>query len=400
MATNILNFNQAATVLNSILTQATGQSAPVATNTADFVTQAKTALLTGFDTMTNAISQVLGKTIFSTRPYSAKFKGLEMSESQWGNMTRKLSIADNDLLDDDAYLWPVGYDSAQSPPNGNGQSVDPFKIYKPDFLQTNFYGSSVYEYAYTLHEYQLAQAVRSPEEFAQLISMIVQNRSDKLEQARENTARAVIANYIGGIIAENSSDRIVHLITEYNTLTGLSLTAQDIYLPANFKPFMQYVYSRIAAVCALMTERSEMFQTVVNSKHIMRHTPYRDQRVYLYAPIKYQAEMMAIADVYHDNYLRLADNETVNFWQGITSGDEIKVTAGYTATDGSTTSAAVSQTGVFGFISDREAAGYAITQARSYPMFNGRGAYTTYWDHCTFKAFNDFTEKGVVLLLD
>ena len=31
---------------------------------------------------------------------------------------------------------------------------------------------------------------------------------------------------------------------------------------------------------------------------------------------------------------------------------------------------------------------------------NGRGAYTTFWDHATFRAFNDFTEKGVVLLLD
>ena len=400
MATNVLNFNQAAAVLNSIHQQATGQIVPVATDTASFVTQANTALLTGFDTMCNAISQVVGKTIFSIRPYSAKFRGIEMSESAYGNMTRKINIADREFENDDAYLWPVGYDSNENPPNGDGESVDPFAIRKADFLQTNFYGSSVYENGYTLHEYQMQQAVKSPEEFARLISMIVSNRSDRLEQARENTARAVVANYMGGLIAENHSDRVIHLLSEYNALTDLSLDDKSVYQPANFPAFVRWMFSRIAQLASLMTERSEMFQTVVNSKHIMRHTPYRDQRVYLYAPVQYQSEMMAIADTYHDNYLKWADHETVNFWQGIKDGSALKLTAGYTGTNGAPTSASVEQSNVVGFICDREACGYAITQARSYPAFNGRGAYTTFWDHATFKAFNDFTEKGIVLILD
>lgn len=401
MPTNILNFNQVATILNSIHNQATGQIAPVATNTAEFVTQANTALLTGFDTLSNAISQVFGRSIFSIRPYAAKFRGLEMSESAYGNAVRKIAIVDRPVMDDDAYLWPVGYDAAHTAnPSGNGESVDPFKIYKPDFLQTNFYGSSVYEYGYTLHEYQWEQAMRNEDEMGRLFNMIIQNRSDTLEQYRENTARMVVTNFIGGIIAENKAERVVHLLTEYNALTGLSLTAQTVYQPANYKAFVGWMFSRIAEIASLMTERSEMFQTVVNSKHVMRHTPYREQRVYLYAPAKYQAEMMAIADTYHDNYLKWTDNETVNFWQSIQDRDAINLVAGYTGTNGSPTSAEVEEDHVIGFISDREAMGYAITQARSYPAFNGRGAYTTFWDHATFRAFNDFTEKGVVLLLD
>ena len=118
MPTNILNFNQVATVLNSIHNQATGQIAPVATNTADFVTQANTALLTGFDTLSNAISQVFGRTIFSIRPYSAKFRGPEMSESSYGNAIRKIAIADillrSEGISDEEIMQACRYVNADS----------------------------------------------------------------------------------------------------------------------------------------------------------------------------------------------------------------------------------------------------------------------------------------------
>ena len=66
---------------------------------------------------------------------------------------------------------------------------------------------------------------------------------------------------------------MLHLLTEYKALTGLSdLTAQTVYQPANFKPFMQWVFARISTISNLMTERSEMFQTVVNNMHILRLT--------------------------------------------------------------------------------------------------------------------------------
>ena len=134
----------------------------------------------------------------------------------------------------------------------------------------------------------------------------------------------------------------------------------------------------------------------------MRHTPYDRQRVYLYAPARYQTEMMAMADTYHDSYLRYADNETVNFWQSIETPDSISLTPGYIGSDGTAkTGVAVEQAGIFGVIMDAEACGYAVTQYWSSPTpFNARGGYTNYWYHTTMRNWNDHTEKGVVLLLD
>ena len=406
---NDLTFTQISTVLNNVVQQATGTKTIAPVDTASFVTAAQTALKTGYDPVMNALSQVLSRSIFSIRPYSRKFKGLEVSESAYGNQVRKFNIADGDFEDDDRYKYPVAYDSTQTPATGDGKSVDMMVLKKSKVIQTNFYGQNVFEDHYTIFKDQIDCAFTGPDEFARFISMISTNMMDKLEQARENIARATVANFIGGIISEANTNRIVHLLSEYNAQTGLQLTAQSVYTPDNFRPFMQWVFSRIAAISSLMTERSNMFQTVVNEMRVNKHTPVADQKVYLYAPAKYQIETMVMANTFNDSYLKLADNETVNFWQSIETPDSISVNPVYTKTDGTLAtptpsgdaSAAVEQAGIFGVIFDREAMGYATTQQWSSPTpFNSRGGYTNFWFHETERNWTDNTEKGVVLLLD
>ena len=91
---NDLSFNQLSTVLTEITNQATGVSNIAPLDTSSFVTVAQTALETGYDPLTTAISQVLSKTIFSVRPYTRKFKGLNVSNQRYGNHVRKLLTID------------------------------------------------------------------------------------------------------------------------------------------------------------------------------------------------------------------------------------------------------------------------------------------------------------------
>lgn len=397
MAVNSLTFNQLATVLNSIVSQATGKTAITPTNTGEFTSVANVALSTGYDPLMTAISQVLSRTIFSIRPYTRKFGGLEVSEQQFGNVTRKLNIADKDFENDDRFALT------------DGESVDMFKVNKPSVLQTNFYGANIYQKSLTIYRDQLDNAFQNADEFGRFITMIMTNASDLLEQARENMARATLANFIGGKL-EGDTDNVIHLLTEYNALTGLNLTATSVYQPENFKAFVQWAYSRIAAISSLMTERSQKFHVNVTNwgsggvdKSISRHTPYEYQKVYLYAPARFQMEMMALADTYHDGFLRLAYNETVNFWQSIDKPDSINVTPTYMTNTGGLTTAedAVNQANIFGVIFDRDAAGYTLVNQWSSPTpFNARGGYTNIFWHETARYWNDFTENGVVLLLD
>ena len=402
MPTNTMTFNQVATLLNAIQQQATGQTGIVATNTSDFVSVANTVLQTGMDPLMNAINQVLTRTIFSVRPYSRKFGLAEVSESAYGNHIRKLNIADRGLRDDDRYKWPVAYDAGQSPADGTGQSVDQQTITKPIVLQTNFYGQNVWEDSYTIFRDQLECAFQGPDQMGSFFSMVVQNITDKLEQCRENMGRACVSNFIGGLIDEAATDRVVHLLTEYNALTGLSLTASTVFQPANYKPFIQWVYARILTISDLMTERSLAMQTVVNNLPIMRHTPKDRQKMMIFSPASNMMTTMAVADTYHKELLRMGAYEAVNYWQSIDSPDSISVTPGRIGANGAVvTGNAVSQSGVFGVLFDEEALGYATTQQWSSPApFNARGGYTSIWLHETQRLWNDHTEKGVVFLLD
>ena len=402
MATNIMNFNQVATVLNAIQQQATGQTGIVATNTSDFVTVANTVLQTGMDPVMNAINQVLTRTIFSVRPYSRKFGIIEVPESAYGNHVRKLQIADKPVENDAAYAWPVGYDSGQTPPDGDGQSVDPWELRKATCLQTNFYGKSVFMDHISVFRDQLTSAFRGPEDLASFLGMVMQNMTDKLEQNRENLGRACVANFIGGLIDEADSLRVVHLLTEYAAASGITLTRQTMHQPANFRPFIQWAYAKILSVSNYMTERSQVFQTVVNSLPVMRHTPKENQKLFMFSPAATEVATMALSNTYHDELVRLGAYETVNFWQSIDTPDTISVTPGRIGSNGAVvTGSPVVQPAVFALLFDEEALGYAVTEQHSdVSPYNPKGCFSNWYYHQTVRLWNDHSEKGVIFLLD
>lgn len=403
MSVNTLNFEQVSTVLTSIVKQATGQTVITPTDTGSFTSVAQVALRADRDSVMNAISNVLARTIFSIRPYSAKMTGLMLDTFRWGAMMRKLSIADSDWADDPAYKWPALFDVTQTPPTGDGQAIDPWTIKKPNVLQTNFYGASVYFDELTVFEDQLETAFQGPEQLGSFLSLLMTNLSNRLELSNEGIRRGLVANAIGAVIDENNTDRVVHLLTEYNTATGQSFTATSIYEPANFAPFMKWVYSRVAQISDLMTEMSTKFQTVITGKPVLRHTPQQDQRVYLYAPARHDIDARVLADTFHDSYLRYADVESVNYWQSINTPDTINVTPAYTSTAGVlvTPGSAVSQGSIFGIMFDRDAMGMTLLDRRvlSTPL-NTKGLYRNLHIHCKQRVVFDNTEKIVVLLLD
>jgi hypothetical protein len=388
---NDLTLTQLSTVLNSIASQATGKAVLTPTNTSEFVAVAQTALKAGFDPLLNAISQVLSKTIYSNRPYSRKFGGIETTNQKFGNITRKLNICDKNFEDDDRITLT------------DGESVDMFKVNKPVILQTNFYGASVYQKSLTLFRDQLDTAFSSPDEFGAFVSMVIQNLTDQMEQARENLARATVANFISGKVTGDTANT-VHLISEYMVETGeTGLTAANIFAKANFMPFMQWAFARIASISSMMSERSQKYHINVTGKEVSRHTPIGKQKAYLYAPVKFKTESMVLANTFHDNFLQAADNEVVNFWQSIETPDTIDVKPTYLKPDGTliTPAEAVSTANIFGTIFDEEALGYTLVNQWSLPTpFNARGGYSNIIYHETGRYWNDFTENGVVLLLD
>lgn len=393
MAANVLTYNAIGTILNQIVTQATGKAQITPTNTSEFTAVAQTGLLAGYDNLMGAISQVLSRTIISTRPYSRKFQGLEADNIRYGNHVRKINYVDRE--------WEDG----SRLPLTTGVPVDDQAPTLDEVLQTNFYGQNDYEIPWTLFSNQIDVAFQNADELGAFISGKLQNISDMTEQKHESMARMILANLIAGIISINNAPQIVHLVTEYNAYVGNTTpkTLTELRVSSEYGSFVKWIYGRVAQISAMLTERSLIYHQNVTDKEISRHTPYDKQNVYLLSEERFQMEARVLADTYHDNYLKLADTAILNFWQSITSPNQISITPTYMDTDGSlkTPQSAVAQSNVFGLITDVEAAGYTIVNQRTTSAaYNGKGEFQNFWLKFTDRYWNDFTENAVVLLLD
>ena len=399
---NDLSFNQLSTVLTEIANQATGVNNIAPVDTSSFVSVAQTALKTGYDPLTTAISQVLSKTIFSVRPYTRKFKGLNVSNQRYGNHVRKLLTIDKPFEDDDRLKLV------------DGQSIDQYKVNKPKVLQTNFYGANQYQKSVTIYKDQLDSAFSSPDEFASFISMVMQNASDMIEQAHEETARATINNLISGIYGAeattqtilakaNGGRRAINLLKLYNQMNGTSLKVADVYKTANFESFVKFAFSTINTIADLMTDRNTLFSSQLTNYTIIRHTPKDRMKFYLYADLVNKINSEVYSTVFNPDFLKLVDFERVNFWQSPLDPSSINNKPVALKKDGTlvNNTQGVSISNVFGILFDEEAAGYTTVNEWSQPSpFNARGGYYNQFWHFTDRYWNDFTENAVIFYLE
>lgn len=390
-----MTFGDMSAALAAITAQATGRQNIAAVDSSSFVTQAQTALLTGYDTLSSAISQVLSRTIFSVRPYNRKFGGLEVSNIRYGNHVRKLTPIDKPFEKDQRFDLT------------EGQSIDQYAVNKPQVIQTNFYGAETYQKHMTIYKDQLDQAFSSATEFGSFLGMMMQNARDMIEQAHENTARMIVTNLIAAKFGGDTKN-VVHLVAEYNEYIGGGepLTLTELRSPGNYPPFIRWVYARMLSVADMMSERSEKFHVNLDGLekpvYIQRHTPRNRLKMYTLASEMRNIETEVFSQTFQPEFLKIVDHERVNFWQAINNPDSINVTASYINNKGEIAKTTEGgHTGVFAVLFDEDAAGYTVVNqwAQASPFNAAGGYYNQYW-HFTDRYWNDLTENAVVFALD
>lgn len=391
MAANGMTIEQISTVVNQVMAQATGAQGIGNYVANSFVTVAQTALLTGYDLIMKAISQLTLQTIFSERNYSEHFPGLRVDNQAYGNAVRKLKVADSDVQNNASFEL------------SDGESVDMYAVKLYNILQTNFYGQVTWERQLTTFRNQLDSAFTGSGQFGSFYSMILRNTDNQIKQTHESMARALITNGIAAVITEADANRVVKLITDYNADTGLTLTRQDVYKPENFPAFMAWTASRIARIRRMMTERIRLFHTNITGHETNQHTPYENQQMYLYAPVQFDLNMRALSELFNDKYISLGRNELVSYWQSPSSPENINMTPVYTTNAGAVKTAddPVNTSNVFGVIFDDDFTGYTIVNEHqnTTPM-NAKGEYWNTFYKYVHRYWMDNTENAVVLLLE
>lgn len=391
-----MTFSDISAVLTEINKLATGNEATSQiVKTSDFVSVAEATLRTGYDNYTNAISQMLSRTIFSVRPYNSIAPRLQMDAFQYGNHVRKINFFDKDPVTDSA--WNLQ----------DGKSVDMYEVNKPKQLQTNFYGQTNYSRVVTKPDMQINAAFSGPDQFAQWWTAILQHMSNQIEQDKQGLTLNLLANLMCGIPTTSPSS-VVYLLDEYNALTGLSLTPAQVYSPDHYADFARYAFGRIADISDLISARTinwhQNWEIGSTNYNFVRQTPPAMQRLYLYSGEQKQIQARVLSTTFNQDLLTYGDYQSLPFFQNPNPGDRNTVSAlpivTSTAGAAEVASKPTQLTNVFGLLTDYDAIGYSPIMERvvATPL-NARGLYTNFWYHYNYRWFNDFTENSVLFLL-
>lgn len=395
MSVNTMEFEQSATLLAAIASQATGQTTAAPINTSEFVTQAQAVLQTGYDRMTTAISQVLSYTIYSAREYLGSLRGMRVDGRKWGGIVRKINYIDMPLVDDEVYSTATDATLAN------------YRFRKELAIQTNFYGDTGFEQYTMFYKNQLDQAFSGPDEFGTYMAGLLTKINNQLEQTFENTGRAVLCNLATAKSLADSGS-VIHLLTEYNAETGLTLTAQTVMQPDNYEPFVKWMAARIQTIKDLLAVRGVKFHVNPTNAtpvggYIQRHTPADRLKIYMNSGVMNNIQARVLTGLYNKDDFKLVDTEAVPFWQSPDDPALIKYTPSFIDNTGTATAAPATITlnNVLGIMFDEDAAGWAVTDEwmGSNPWHAFRGISNLVWHyHCRW--WNDLTENAVILMLD
>lgn len=373
-----------------------------ALDTSTFVTVGEAMLRTGYTNTLDALSNVIGRTIFAVRRYNGKFKLILKTPEEWGGIVRKISYFAKPVQP--SGNWNTDIAGTQL---DDGSSIDPWVISKKYPLEINFCGVKTIEYQITVFRNQLRLAFTSEAAFADFISAMMVDVANDLESKVEAENRLMILNAIGATYNVGATRSKVNLVTEYNAKYGTSKTVSDL-LGADIQSFMAFFVSRLEGDMKLMEERNELFHIYPartddagNALQLLRHTPAADRRLVLYEPILRDEAKTIFPTLFDTSELQLS-YEGVEYWQNVNEPMKVDIVPNQldVATGESDDGSRVQLSYVLGLLFDRDAITSSIKfESANSTEMNARGLYTNQFWHFANNYKLDQTENMILYYL-
>ena len=393
---NLLTPVDVYALMNAVVSQATGRTDLAVVDTTTFASVGEIVLRTGTENTLNAISTVIGKTIFSVRPYKGKLESLRVAQQRWGGQVRKII----NLYDEAEQSTDWNTDIAQDA-LADGGSVDMYKIRKPKAVQLNFYGTKVLQKHITRFRDQLSLAFHNEDEFIRFIDSVMVEFSNEIELLNEAESRATLLNFMAGISSMGLTE--VDLVAEYNNEYGTQYTRAQL-LSTYIENFMKFVAAEIKIYSSKLTDMSNLYHAnLTGYNKIMRHTPKERQKMVMYEPIFIKTQAEVYSGLFNPEYLDIGSFEGVNYWQSQSTPTAINVKPNILdVANGASKNAdvAVELDYVLGILFDEEACGVMPQfDYSSTTPFNSAGGYYNMYMHWRFNSYCDYTENAVLFVL-
>lgn len=383
-----MNTTQVYELINEVNSQAFGESTLAVADTQGLISLGSTVLNSTSNTeaFLNTLVQRIGRTIVSFRAYRNKFSDMVRNDFEWGAILQKIRVHMPEAQSDPAYTLT------------DGQSVDPWTVYKPEVEQKLFVTRTPYMFAVSIARDQLRKAFTGESAMGAFISAIFGQVRNALEVSLENLGRLAITNMIAEVTPAGTTPTTINheiaLVSDYNTEHNLTGTDALTAATALYNPdFLRYAVARIKSISDYFTDMG----TLYNDKSIETFTPRENQRLKVLSDFERRLETVVQYSAFNEEMVRLDAFDMVNFWQAqdsTDSRDAINITR---ASDGET----VTKSNIVAVLFDIEALGmYRRDEDVLTTPVNAKGLYYNTFYHLKQLWFNDLSENFVYFTLN
>lgn len=389
-----MKMNQIYTLTNTIVKEILGETAVVEENLSNVV-DIGTAIFdaNAFDAYVKSLVNHIGKVIFVDRPYTGSAPSVLMDGWEYGSVLEKISSE-----------MPVAVEN-KSWSLVNGTSYDPNVFTQPTATAKFYNQRTTFEIDNSITERQVKQSFSSPTQLNGFISMIFNETQKALTVRTDSLIMRTICNMIVETVSDaygtnvtklgdSSTVKAVNLLYQYNQKFGTTLTAAKAMVTPEF---IRYAAFQIA----LYSDRLTRMSTLFNVGGMQRFTPRDYQHIVYLSEFVRAADVYLQSDTFHDVYTRIAEGESVPYWQGSGTDYEFSSTGSINAVPSSegADGDAVEVPGVLACIFDRDALGVANLDRRVTTQFNAKAEFTNYFYKQDAGYFNDLNENFVVFFV-
>ena len=383
-----MEISQVYEFVNAATAEAIGDSALVQedlSNVVDVGTSIFNA--NAFDAFVRSLVNHIGRVVFVNRAYRGSAPSVLMSEWEYGSIVEKISSEMPDAVENET--WELE----------DGASYDPNVFHQPRAEAKFFNKMTTFEIDRSITERQVKQSFSSATQLNAFISMLfnevekaltVKNDALIMRTINNMIGETVYQAYSGGAITGAGTPNAINLLSRFNTQYSKSLTAGAAILDPDFIRYAAYTMG-------LYIDRLTRMSTLFNVGGKQRFTPKDLQHIVMLSEFRAAADVFLQSNTFHDEYTRLANAETVPFWQGSGTGYSFTDTGKVyiTTADGH----AQTVTGVLGCIWDRDALGVMNFNSRVTTQYNAKAEFTNYFYKRDARYFNDFNENFVVFFV-
>ena len=381
--TNNMKVTQLKDIVNSVTGEVLGKTDVVNDDLSNLVDVGNEIFDT--DNVDNYVKKLIdriGQVIFVNRLYAGGVPSVLMDSWEYGSVVEKISADMPEADENDS--WNLQ----------DGQTYSQDTFYQPK-VSAKFFNSKVtFDVKLSFTTEQVKESFSNVNELNGFISMLETGVKNSMTVKLDGLIMRTINNMTGQILNSANGLQKVNLLTEYNTASGQTLTANKALMD---KDFLKFASLTIKKYQARITKMSTLF----NAGGKARFTTTDNLHTVLLSDFADSAEVYLLSDTYHNDTVSLPNHETVPYWQGSgksyafndISKIDVKIDAG------NKTPKAVTQTGILGVMFDTNALGVSNLNQRTTTSYNARAEFYTNYYKMDAGYFNDLNENFVVFYI-